>query len=179
MLTKQALIRGGGMIMDRGIKHIQYFIPHGRLGIWIFWCCGCSAIGTLRHWDISAWEYFDTVESVSLRFWHRDITALGHFGTRIFWDHAQQHGLRTPNEGRNQRYLKSWANVADKICFGCRDHPFKTSACHCLRGEGVSPCANGQKVTVHKDQKSPSYAFCWNADGRGIGVRNRENLPTS
>ena len=35
-----------------------------------------------------------------------------------------------------------------------RDHPFKTSAC--LRGGGVSPCADGQKVTVHKDQKSPS-----------------------
>ena len=24
------------------------------------------------------------------------------------------HGLRTPNEGRNQRYLKNWADVADK-----------------------------------------------------------------
>ena len=35
-----------------------------------------------------------------------------------------------------------------------RDHPFKKSAC--LWGGGVSPCANGQKVTVHKDQKSPS-----------------------
>ena len=23
-----------------------------------------------------------------------------------------------PNEGINQRYLKNWANVADKICFG-------------------------------------------------------------
>ena len=34
------------------------------------------------------------------------------------------------------------------------DHPFKTSAC--LRGGGVSPCADGQKVTVHKDKKSPS-----------------------
>ena len=29
-----------------------------------------------------------------------------------------EHGLRTPNEGRNQRYLKNWADVADKIC--CR-----------------------------------------------------------
>ena len=57
------------------------------------------------------------------------------------------------------------------------DHPFKTSAC--LAGGGVSPCADGQKSTVHKDQKSPSQAFCWNADGRGIGVKNRENLPTS
>ena len=28
------------------------------------------------------------------------------------------HGLRTPNEGMNQRYLKNWADVADKIC--CR-----------------------------------------------------------
>ena len=28
------------------------------------------------------------------------------------------HGLRTPNEDINQRYLRNWANVADKICFG-------------------------------------------------------------
>ena len=35
-----------------------------------------------------------------------------------------------------------------------RDHPFKTSAC--LRGGKVSPFADGIKVTVHKDQKSPS-----------------------
>ena len=31
---------------------------------------------------------------------------------------ASDHGLRTPNEGINQRYLKKWADVADKICFG-------------------------------------------------------------
>ena len=30
----------------------------------------------------------------------------------------KDHGLRTPNEGINQRYLKNWADVADKIC--CR-----------------------------------------------------------
>ena len=29
-----------------------------------------------------------------------------------------QHGLRTPNEDINQRNLKIWADVADKICFG-------------------------------------------------------------
>ena len=28
------------------------------------------------------------------------------------------HGLRTPNEGINQRYLKNWADVTDKIFFG-------------------------------------------------------------
>ena len=31
---------------------------------------------------------------------------------------GQKHGLRTRNEGINQRNLKSWADVADKICFG-------------------------------------------------------------
>ena len=31
---------------------------------------------------------------------------------------GQDHGLRTPNEGINQIYLKKWADVADKICFG-------------------------------------------------------------
>ena len=29
-----------------------------------------------------------------------------------------EHGLRTPNESINQRNLKSWANVADKIRLG-------------------------------------------------------------
>ena len=33
------------------------------------------------------------------------------------------HGLRTPNEGINQRNLKIWADVADKMCFG-RTSPF-------------------------------------------------------
>ena len=28
------------------------------------------------------------------------------------------HGLRTSNEGINQSYLKNWADVAGKICFG-------------------------------------------------------------
>ena len=32
--------------------------------------------------------------------------------------YVDAHGLRTPNEGINQRYLKNWAEVADKICFG-------------------------------------------------------------
>ena len=31
---------------------------------------------------------------------------------------SKTHGLRTPNEGINQRNLKIWATVADKICFG-------------------------------------------------------------
>ena len=29
-----------------------------------------------------------------------------------------EHGLRTPNEGINQKYLKNWADAADKICSG-------------------------------------------------------------
>ena len=33
-----------------------------------------------------------------------------------------EHGLRTPNERINQRNMKFWADVADKICFG---HTYK------------------------------------------------------
>ena len=33
-------------------------------------------------------------------------------------DDGSNHGLRTPNEGINQRNLKIWADVADKICSG-------------------------------------------------------------
>ena len=33
-------------------------------------------------------------------------------------DLATDYGQWTPNEGINQRYLKNWAEVADKICFG-------------------------------------------------------------
>ena len=39
------------------------------------------------------------------------------FSLMLIFD-ALTHGLRTPNEGINQRYLKNWAEVADKICFG-------------------------------------------------------------
>ena len=35
-----------------------------------------------------------------------------------FKSYGLKHGLWTPNEGINQRYLKNWADVADKICFG-------------------------------------------------------------
>ena len=31
---------------------------------------------------------------------------------------GEKHGLRTPNEGISQKYLKKWADVANKICFG-------------------------------------------------------------
>ena len=32
--------------------------------------------------------------------------------------YVYKHGLWTPKEGINQRYLKNWADVANKICFG-------------------------------------------------------------
>ena len=37
----------------------------------------------------------------------------------VYYENYQlDHGLRTPNEGINQRNLKFWADVADKIGFG-------------------------------------------------------------
>ena len=35
-----------------------------------------------------------------------------------FFPYCIIHGLRTPNEGINQRYLKNWADVEDEICYG-------------------------------------------------------------
>jgi hypothetical protein len=46
------------------------------------------------------------------------MTSINEIGYFAMLSHNQDHGLRTPNEGINQRYLKIWANVADKIFFG-------------------------------------------------------------
>jgi hypothetical protein len=42
---------------------------------------------------------------------------LNNTGTPGFSDLPTALGLRTPNQGINQRYLRNWAEVADKICF--------------------------------------------------------------
>ena len=39
-------------------------------------------------------------------------------GTLSKIGHHFSHGLRTINEGINQRKLKIWADAADKMCFG-------------------------------------------------------------
>ena len=46
---------------------------------------------------------------------HQRTTVCQRPGTNL---NGLDHGLRTANEGINQRYLKNWADVADKICFG-------------------------------------------------------------
>ena len=46
--------------------------------------------------------------------------------------------------------LNSWFNEQSVVILWVKDHPFKTSAC--LRGRGMSPFADSQKVTVHKDR---------------------------
>ena len=40
-----------------------------------------------------------------------------HFLKKSVYFNRFSHGLLTPNEGINERYL-NWADVADKICFG-------------------------------------------------------------
>ena len=44
----------------------------------------------------------------------REMASAWSDGTQI----VANQGLRTHNEGINQRNLKFWADVADKICFG-------------------------------------------------------------
>ena len=53
------------------------------------------------------------LKRINIRDLSRFFDQVGHRTTN-----ASIHGLRTPNEGINQRNLKFWADVADKICFG-------------------------------------------------------------
>ena len=47
-----------------------------------------------------------------------DPTFVSHFRTSYRPSFRHKHGLRTPNEGLNQKYLKNWPDVVDEICFG-------------------------------------------------------------
>ena len=65
-----------------------------------------SYLGDLR--NLKTWRTLGTEEP-----W-----GPGDLGDRISWcSYCRGHGLRTPHEGINQRNLKIWADVADKICF--------------------------------------------------------------
>ena len=54
-------------------------------------------------------------------------------------DYAHVHGLQTPSEGINQRNLKLWAEMADKICF---DRPKNLGL-----GLDFRPCSEGDFPT--------------------------------
>ena len=58
-------------------------------------------------WVFSQFPFFAPCACNIILFWFIEQIWLGY-----------QHGLRTPSEGINQRYLKNWADAADKICFG-------------------------------------------------------------
>ena len=62
-----------------------------------------------------------------------------------------------PQNSEPQNGPRSGLDYIALITTFLRDHPFKMSAC--LRGGGVSPWADGQKVIVQMDQKFPSKAF--------------------
>ena len=57
----------------------------------------------------------------------------------VYKVHRVHHGLWTPHEVINQRNLKIWADVADKICFGRTQQ----------LGMGVNfrPCSDGDFPT--------------------------------
>ena len=64
------------------------------------------------------------VSSLGIQKLERFLPKNQHFQMKLLnfknWCNGQLHGLRTPNEGINQRCLKNWADVADKICFNYR-----------------------------------------------------------
>ena len=71
----------------------------------------------LRHENIGELLYYERLREFSTDYSDEVSFYIKHHrqnGDCYCW----YHGLRTPNEGINQRYLKNWADVADKICFG-------------------------------------------------------------
>ena len=52
--------------------------------------------------------------------WVKMLSGFKHKSENVAHEHVHVHGLRTPNEGINQRYLKNLADVADKICLDLR-----------------------------------------------------------
>ena len=85
-------------------------------------CLICSNWITTAHkysrW-ISPLNYLQWESQTEFAFHFETIINLDfkHHGSNLIWN-VINHRLRTPNEGKNQRYLKNWAGVADKIC--CR-----------------------------------------------------------
>ena len=72
-----------------------------------------QSTGLLVRWDKWLVDQASDVPSIIFFSWF-----LAKFFAKMVSMYLFIHGLRTPNEGINQRYLKNWADVADKIC--CR-----------------------------------------------------------
>ena len=75
---------------------------------------GCTPMGEITRQSTSI-EYYDCMTGKKVAFRLELYSAVKQ---RLCNLHTLDHGLRTPNEGINQRYLKNWADVADNIC--CR-----------------------------------------------------------
>ena len=66
------------------------------------------------------------------------------------------HRLRTPNEGINQRYLKKWSDVADKICFGRAVKAISSTGVRSLCS--IPPTTDTQRR--HKSKKYENLVRC-------------------
>ena len=58
-----------------------------------------------------------------------------------------KHGLQTPNESIDKRYLKNWADVADKICFGRIKHNMDRG--FCLFKGRIAPLPDELNLYLH------------------------------
>ena len=102
-----------------------------QLELRLFKCCirRNFETGTLENIHILLACFRTNLLSLKITSWYRLIVFIILLKIKAFkivsryaLNNAMYHGLRTPNGGINQRYLKNWADVADKICFG---HTYK------------------------------------------------------
>ena len=131
---------------SRGYGHITDYISLQILRGYVYSFCQVFKLHlrtVIKVCAGSCWNPIATIFTLAIIFGFGKKEIGFKTGTEIgpwFWS-----PISKPNFGRT--LLPLWVCVVG-------DHQFKTSAC--LRGGGVSPCANCPKVTVHKDKKSPS-----------------------
>ena len=101
----------------------QQLICFSKWNIYLIWkhtTASCSHTGVIEKRDkrykslCTATNMFLVVSMIWFSYKDKLCIKMIGYPWEIHWNH----GLRTPNEGINQRYLKNWADVADKIRFG-------------------------------------------------------------
>ena len=112
--------------LKRGISVVKFWPFYTKI-IVIFWICSWFDQSSLFRpfGDLKFCGFSLLKIKIGWVLWCIKVQVCNHFYCELMFNcllftnlNHSTHGLWTPNEGTNLRYLKKWADVADKIC--CR-----------------------------------------------------------
>ena len=99
------------------LGNAMYSINHFRLRWLLYFQEQLYSKICIRNWNWNVNKKYKVLKNLVL-YIYQVLCIQGVIVSYLQALHVHNHGLRTPNEGINQRNLKIWADVADKICFG-------------------------------------------------------------